>query len=469
MVEQVRRLDGKVIIAEIAAAPVTYEGKSATLVMLTDVTERKHLEDALLSTNAQLMGILNAARRLSIIATDTTGSITTFNAGAEALLGYSAEEMIGKRSPNILHIPAEIERRGHDLSVPHGLPVRGFDVLVHNARQGGFDEHEWTYVRKDGTHFTALVTVTALRNEENVILGYLTVGQDITQRKNAEAALLLTAQELEAKNSELAKARDQALQAVQLKTDFLATMSHEIRTPMNAIIGMTGLLLDTDLTEEQHEYADTVRRSSDALLTLVNDILDFSKIEAGKLQFENLAFDLRTTVEDTLELLAEQAQSKGLELIGLVDAEVPIGVLGDPGRVRQILVNLIGNAIKFTHMGEVFLHVTCEGEERTGCTAIHDYGYRDRHSRRRAGATVPSIYPGRQFNHSSIWRHRPRARHLPTPRETDAGPDRNREPAGPGQHLLVYRRSAGGGARPVAYHDFPDTASWAPHVAGQSQ
>ena len=356
-VEEVIRLDGRAILAEISAAPIPYEGKAAVLVILTDVTERKHLEDALLSTNGQLVGILNAARRLCIIATDTQGLITMFNAGAESLLGYSAEELIGKHSPDILHLPSEVEQRGAELMRLSGRPVQGFAVLVENARHGGYDEREWTYVRKDGTEFTVLLTVTALRSDEGCITGYLAVGKDITQRKQSEAALMLAARELESKNAELAKARDEALQAVQLKADFLATMSHEIRTPMNAIIGMTGLLLDTALTEEQHEFAATVRRSSDSLLTLVNDILDFSKIEAGKLHFENLAFDLRTTIEDTLELLAEQAQSKGLELIGLVDAAVPASVVGDPGRLRQILVNLVGNAVKFTTTGEVYLHV----------------------------------------------------------------------------------------------------------------
>jgi PAS domain S-box-containing protein len=361
-VEEVSRLDGRLMLAEIAAASVTYEGKTATLVIVTDVTERTHLEDALLSTNAQLIGILNAARGLSIIATDTKGIITTFNTGAEVLLGYSAEEMIGKHSPDILHLPTELEQRAQQLSRLYGIPLHGFDVLAEHARHGGYDEREWTYVRKDGTRFTTLLTVTALRDVEHVILGYLAVGKDITQRKQAEVALVLAAQEMESKNKELAKARDEALQAVQLKADFLATMSHEIRTPMNAIIGMTGLLLDTALTAEQHEFADTVRRSSDSLLTLVNDILDFSKIEAGKLQFETLPFDLRTTVEDTLELLAEQAQSKGLELIGLIDTAVSAAVVGDPGRLRQILVNLVGNAIKFTTTGEVFLHVTRDRE-----------------------------------------------------------------------------------------------------------
>ncbi len=180
---------------------------------------------------------------------------------------------------------------------------------------------------------------------------------DITERKLSEVALAQATRDLEQKNRELSVARDKALEATKLKAEFLATMSHEIRTPMNGVIGMTGLLLDTELSTEQREYAETVRRSGDALLTIINDILDFSKIEAGRLSLEILSFDLRVMVEDTLELLAETAHRKQLELIGLIAATVPIGVRGDPGRVRQILTNLVGNAIKFTEIGEVVVKV----------------------------------------------------------------------------------------------------------------
>ena len=192
-----------------------------------------------------------------------------------------------------------------------------------------------------------------VRDENDEVIGIQTIFWDITEQRVAEKALL-------AEREELRIAKEMADEANRAKSDFLANMSHEIRTPMNAIIGMTDLLLETQLTQPQREYLTMVQDSGEALLTLINDILDFSKIEAGKLELEITTFDIRESLGDSMKALGFRAHTKGLELAFHVDEKIPKYLRGDPGRIRQIVVNLVGNAIKFTDVGEVVLEIDCQ-------------------------------------------------------------------------------------------------------------
>jgi signal transduction histidine kinase len=176
----------------------------------------------------------------------------------------------------------------------------------------------------------------------------------------AQVKLRQSAENLRNSNRQLDQALQEAQDAARVKASFLATVSHELRTPMNGVIGMTDLLMDTAPSEEQQSYVETIRQCGEALLNLINEILEYGKIEAGKLELECIDFNLRTTVEDVLGQFAERAQTKGLEITGLVHAAVPTGLRGDPGRLRQILTNFVGNAIKFTEQGDVTVQAFLE-------------------------------------------------------------------------------------------------------------
>jgi two-component system, sensor histidine kinase and response regulator len=280
----------------------------------------------------------------AFVGTDPHGKITDWNAQAETTFGREYAAVLGKTLSETI-FPMRY-RESYDehtrelaASTAEGTANRRFEAVVAN---------------RDGREIPAEITISAMRGDD----GYHFAGffRDLTQRKRFE--------------QDLREAKEVAEAASHTKSTFLATMSHEIRTPMNGILGMTELVLDSELTADQRENLGLVRLSAEALLSIINDILDFSKIEAGKLELEAIPFDLRESLGEAMRLLSFRAHQKGLELVYEVQPDVPEALLGDPGRIRQILMNLVGNAIKFTQRGEVLVQVE-EQSEQPGVTCLH--------------------------------------------------------------------------------------------------
>jgi PAS domain S-box-containing protein len=449
------------------------------LLIGTDNTARKLAEAALLKAGALQSAIFNSAN-FSSIATDARGVIQIFNVGAERMLGYTAAEVMNKITPADISDPEEVIARAKALSIELATPITpGFEALVFKASRGIEDIYELTYFRKDGSRFPAVVSVTALRDAQDAIIGYLLIGTDNTARKLVEAeqkkldqrlrdqqfytrsliesnidALMttdpsgiitdvnkqmealtgstrdeligapfkdyftdparaeagirrvlsekkvtdyeLTACSRDGKKTvvsynattfydrgrtlqgvfaaardvterkrveaELKQAKAVAESASRTKSDFLASMSHEIRTPMNAIMGIADLLAKTALSSEQNRYVQIFRRAGDNLLNLINDILDLSKVEASQLELEQTGFSLTDLLEKVTEMVAVRAHEKGLGLECEIAPDVPTDLVGDPTRLRQVLLNLVGNAIKFTEFGSVSLRVTRDAD-----------------------------------------------------------------------------------------------------------
>ena len=442
-----------------------------------------------LKADALQRAMFNSAN-FSYIATDAKGVIQIFNRGAERMLGYTAEEVMNNLTPSDLSDPEELVERAQMLSVKHGIPITpGFEALVFNAAREIEDIYELTYLRKDGSTFPAVVSVTALRGARDAIIGYLLIGTDNAARKTIEKQLrwaeqgsrlmvesvtdcaivqldaggsILSwntgAQRIQGYSSEeiigqhsswlyrgtdiqdgkpkrdldeaaakgrfedegwrvrkggttfwasvviepirdhagnlrgftkltrdlterrqvekdLSRARDEALQASHAKSEFLASMSHEIRTPMNGVIGMTEILQGTLLTSTQREAVETIRFSGQLLLTIINDILDFSKIEAGMMRLEIVDLGVHELLERTMAPFVETAADKGLKLDWSVEDGVPAVLRGDPGRLHQVLTNLVANAMKFTQAGAISVSVSVV--RGSGANALVRFTVRD--------------------------------------------------------------------------------------------
>ncbi|KPN90145.1 PAS domain-containing hybrid sensor histidine kinase/response regulator [Pseudomonas nunensis] len=506
--------DGRLIDVSVSISPIYGEGGRVVGASKTlrDISAKKGAEARILELNSNLeeqvaqrtselrhlnllLGtVLRSATEVSIIATDLDGVIRVFNKGSERLLGYDADELLGKYTPALFHVPEEVTARGVELSEEYAQAIDGFHVFTHKPEREGAETREWTYIRKDGSRFPVTLVVTSMRDDDGLSSGYLGIAVDITERKAAEKELAASLKTTLEQRSELMAVHDQLLMAAEVaelgvwswtladnalkwndrmfeyygqpltlrntglcyehwysrvhpedvvaaaaklkgavegtdvydtifrvvrpdgqirfihagaqiergpngaalrvtginrditvqreleshllnakeqadagsaaKSAFLANMSHEIRTPMNAVLGMLQLVQNTDLNGRQLDYVTKAQTAAKSLLGLLNDILDYSKIEAGKLQLDVHPFELEPLMRDLAVVLAGNQVQKEVEVMFDLDANLPNDLIGDSLRLQQVLINLAGNALKFTLEGQVVVSV--EQLKRTG-------------------------------------------------------------------------------------------------------
>jgi PAS domain S-box-containing protein len=375
-VDRVRTRSGEVQPVPVAGADELARLGEAINAMMATIQDREAELCRLTTVQRTILDNVGSG----IVSTSPDGVVTSFNPAAERLLGRAAAAVIGRPAPADWFDAGELSERARALTALLGEPVpAAFEALTALPRRDGTEERDWTFVRPDGTRVPVHLSMSAMRGEGGRITGFVGVAHDLTDRQHAEQALLRHKEELEAtveqRTAELRLARDAANAASRAKSAFLANMSHEIRTPMNAILGMSALALDSDLQPRQRNYISKAHAAAESLLVIINDILDFSKVEAGKIELEVTAFSLEDALAGVVDVLGPKAEQAGLALVLAPGPGLPRELVGDPGRLRQVLMNLCHNAIKFTPRGEVVLAV--RELERTGTTSRLQFEVRD--------------------------------------------------------------------------------------------
>jgi PAS domain S-box-containing protein len=325
-----RRADGSLFDAEASISHVTLEGQTYFTAILRDVSEARRQQRALAASEARFRG-LAAAAPVGIFQADTAGLCQYVNERWCEIAGMDSQEAAGHGWLRALH-PADRAR----VRDAWRRAVAGREPFALSYR----------FVRPDGSETWVMGSAVASRDADGQVSGHIGTVTDITASHHQALAL--------------ERAKSEAEAAARAKSLFLANMSHEIRTPLNAVIGMTTLLLDTPMSEDQRDFARTIRASGETLLEIINDILDYSKADVGKLELEQRAFNLRACIEESLDLVTPRAMEKNLNLAYLIEEGTTESLIGDATRIRQVLVNLLSNAVKFTHQGEVFVHAESE-------------------------------------------------------------------------------------------------------------